>query len=118
MNDKQIGEKALKKVLQGLKEKFKDDITSVMMYGSFARGDEQFNDIDLLVITNKSFGSRYKTTKMFAKEIFGEVYWEYGIPFSFIVYNNEQFEKLKNRLPLFREIKREGVTLYGEKLVI
>lgn len=118
MNETQIGKEALTKVLQRLKERFKGEIVSVMMYGSFARESKHFNDIDLLIITNKCFGPRYKTTKMFAKEVFGKVYWDYGIPFSFIVYSREQFEKLKGKLPLLGEIKREGVVLYGERLVI
>ena len=117
MSEYQKGLKAVKESIEILKEKFGDKIYSVLLYGSFARGDRDFDDIDILIITNYSLGSVYKVTNMFTQEVFLRPSDKYGMLFSTLVYDKSCFNRLKEFHPLFEEIKKEGVCLYGEKIL-
>lgn len=117
MDEYQKGLTAVKESIEMLKEKFGDKIYSVILYGSFVRGDRDFDDIDILIITNHSLGSVYQVTNMFTREVFLKLSDKYGMLFSTLVYDKSNFNQLKGFHPLFEEIKKEGVCLYGEKVL-
>jgi len=117
MSEYQKGLKAIKESIELLKEKFSDKIYSVILYGSFARGERDFDDIDIVIITNHALGSVYQVTNMFTKEIFCKFLSEYGMLFSILVYDQKSFYRLKG-FPLYEEIKKDGVLLYGKKILV
>lgn len=117
MDEYQKGLAAVKESVKLLEENFGDKIYSVILYGSFSRGDRDFDDIDILIITNHSLGSVYKVTNMFTQEVFLKLSDKYGMLFSALVYDKNHFNQLKGFHPLFEEIKKEGVCLYGKKVL-
>jgi predicted nucleotidyltransferase len=50
MDEYQRGLLAVKESIEILKEKFADKIYSVILYGSLARGEKNFDDIDILIL--------------------------------------------------------------------
>lgn len=82
-------------------------ILSAMMYGSVARGKEGVgSDIDILLIV----GEKVDLTGLFSK-----VETEFGNTISPHVWTLGELRK-KRRLPLLRNILREGKHVYGKKL--
>jgi predicted nucleotidyltransferase len=89
-------------------------ISSIVLFGSLARRRPTYDDIDLLIVTGPGPASMSEVTRRFAEEVFGPLFLEYGELFSFIVYTQDQFARLWDRLPLLAEIQREGILLYGQ----
>jgi predicted nucleotidyltransferase len=100
-----------------LKEKFGDKIYSAILYGSFARQEKDFDDIDIIIITKGNLGGIYQVTNMFTKEVFCKLLRKYGMLFSILVYDQKNFYQLKG-FPLYEEIKKDGVLLYGKKVLV
>ncbi|HAW49682.1 TPA: hypothetical protein DCX16_01840 [bacterium] len=117
MDEYQKGLAAVKESIEILKEKFGDKIYSVILYGSFARREQNFDDIDIFIITNHSLGPVYKVTNMFTQEVFLKPSDKYGMLFSPLVYDKNHFNQLKRFYPLLGDIKREGICLYGKKVL-
>lgn len=99
-----------------LNERFKDEILSIVLFGSLARGVEKIGDVDLLIITKRNLGSSYKVTKLFAKQVFAELFGKYNILFSPLIYDYKSFQDLKDTFYLFDDIQREGRLIYGERI--
>ena len=107
------GQQALNAAVARLKKRYDGSLLSIVLFGSFARGEPDYVDIDLLIVTDSRLTSVPDITRELAEEVFGPLFWEYGELFSFLVYDKSRFDQLKNSLPLFQEIKSEGVLLYG-----
>jgi predicted nucleotidyltransferase len=86
---------------------------AVILFGSFARGEVTYDDIDLLIVVEDSPGSTHQITRQLAQEVFGPLFLRTGELFSALVYTRERFEALEPTLPLFEEIEREGILVYG-----
>ena len=51
-----LSEKISKKIVSELKDKFHNDLHSVILFGSIAKGKAQeYSDIDILIILKRSF---------------------------------------------------------------
>jgi predicted nucleotidyltransferase len=114
--DFQNGVHAVDEAIRLLQQEYGQGIVSTVLFGSFARKDRGYDDIDLLLVTSRSQGSVHEVTRELARKVFGRLFLEYGQLFSFIVYNKAQFQRLKDFLPLFDEVRKDGVLLYGENL--
>jgi predicted nucleotidyltransferase len=114
--DFQAGVRAIDEAIRLLQDEYGQEILSIILFGSFARKDQHYDDIDLLLVTNQDRGSVHEITRELARKVFGRLFLDYGQLFAFIVYNRAQFQRLKDYLPLFDEVRRDGVILYGEDL--
>ena len=108
--------RAVDEALASLRKKYGPTLLSVMLFGSLARKSRTYDDIDLLLVTDESLGPTHKVTQELSQEIFGHIFWEHGELFSFLVYSKAQFERLRGQLPLFDEVERDGILLYGQDL--
>jgi predicted nucleotidyltransferase len=51
-------ENIAKKLISQLKDKFQDDLRSIILFGSYAKGAAQpYSDIDILIILNRKFAN-------------------------------------------------------------
>ncbi|MFB0534415.1 MAG: hypothetical protein ACETWR_05485 [Anaerolineae bacterium] len=107
---------AVDQALALLRKKYGPALVSVMLFGSLARKSRTYDDIDLLLVTDRSLGSTHKVAKELSQEIFGHLFWEHGELFSFVVYSKAQFEGLRGKLPLLDEVEKDRVLLYGQDL--
>ncbi|EHP88513.1 nucleotidyltransferase domain-containing protein [Methanotorris formicicus] len=89
MNEKMLN-KILNESLQKCKEKFDDDLISIILFGSYARGTAtKYSDVDLLVIANNLPKRRIDRYKII-KDIDLEILKKYHITISPILIKPEE----------------------------
>lgn len=91
-----------------LKQEFPD--VGIILYGSKARGDdEQFSDIDLLILLDREINSRLKEKTI---DIAYDIELKYNVVFSIIIRNKEFWNSIPAKtMPLHWNIDKEGVLL-------
>jgi Nucleotidyltransferase domain. len=102
-----------------MKEEFKDDLTSVVLYGSVARGDNRNDsDVDLLIIIkNLPKDSMLKRIRLFETKVEDKLnldeYWKNGyyISLSPILKTPEEAEKIS---PLYLDMAYDAIILYDK----
>ena len=57
--DFQAGVRAIDEALKLLRDEYGQEMLSIVLFGSFARKDQRYDDIDLLLVTNQDRGSVY-----------------------------------------------------------
>ena len=107
----------LNNMLKILKEEFKDDLISVVVYGSVARGDNRNDsDVDLLIIMkNLPKDSMLKRIRLFETKVEDKLnldeYWKMGyyISLSPVLKTPEEAEKFS---PPYLDMVYDAVILY------
>lgn len=95
---------------QGLMGK---DLSKLLVYGSYARGDYNENsDVDIMILTSLSEDKIEQIEDILYDEAF-DFLMEYGIQISVIVKNEEHFNYWLGALPFYDNVKREGVEIVG-----
>ncbi len=102
----------LNSLIGRLKDYFGDDLDQVILFGSYARGEERADsDIDLFVVVSK-----YE--KRDARKKLNELIFEYLLSsqklFSIIIKDKDFLKKWEDTVDLFSEIKKEGKILYAK----
>ena len=113
MCDKNLLNELLQKVAEHSKEVFGDKLKSVILYGSYARGDyDEESDIDVMIMVDlpPEELARYR-------EIVIDYCVDLNIEHLVVIMPKLQslplFEQWKNALPLYQNVIREGVVVYG-----
>ncbi|MHA1328308.1 MAG: nucleotidyltransferase domain-containing protein [Promethearchaeota archaeon] len=107
----------LRELLQKLKQEWKGNLISLVLYGSVARGDFNENsDIDLLIVCENLPKSISKRIEMFLEiedELQLEKYHEKGfhVDFSTILRTKKEAENL---IPLYLDMVDDAVILYDK----
>ncbi|QGR19830.1 nucleotidyltransferase domain-containing protein [Stygiolobus azoricus] len=104
-------------MLEIMKEEFKDDLISVIVYGSVARGDNRNDsDVDLLIIMkNLPKDSMLKRIRLFETKVEDKLnldkYWKMGyyVSLSPVLKTPEEAEKFS---PLYLDMVYDAVILY------
>ena len=88
-------------------------LSKVILYGSYARGDNHdFSDVDLMILVKMS-DSEIKRIENDVYDIAFEIEIETGIDISPIIKNEAQYEYWVDTLPFYRNVRDEGVVLNG-----
>ena len=88
-------------------------LSKVILYGSYARGDNHdFSDVDLMILVKMS-DSEIKRIENDVYDIAFEIEIETGIDISPIIKNQEQYEYWVDTLPFYRNVRDEGVVING-----
>lgn len=88
-------------------------LSKVILYGSYARGDNHdFSDVDLMILVKMS-DSEIKRIENDVYDIAFEIEIETGIDISPIIKNEAQYEYWVDTLPLYRNVRDEGVVING-----
>ena len=101
----------LRKIAEAYRSVYGDELVSVFLYGSYARGDYQSDsDIDVAAIVR---GDRRSLQDKLKKvwDVSSDLELEYGTIVSPTVIPYEEYEKYKNDLPYYKNIAREGVKI-------
>lgn len=97
-------------IVKGIVEILKDEIISIILYGSVARGTENSeSDIDIaLIIKNRlSIEKREELD-----DFLGEMDLKYDKLFSAVDINENKFETWKEIIPFYQNVSREGIVLW------
>ena len=97
-------------LVNGLYSIFKEELISIILYGSVARGDDkEDSDIDIAVVLQNGISN-------FNKEAFfnlsSNMDIKYDKVFSIIDIENKKLEQWGEILPFYKNIKNEGVVLW------
>jgi len=106
----------LKEYANGLAEILEDNLKQVILYGSYARGnqneDGEFSDVDLMVLVDLN----EEEIKNIEQEIFDYSYdldLKYGMVFSPVIENIAVFQERIGFIPFYRNVRAEGIVLNG-----
>ena len=99
--------------VQQVKDLLGTNLTKIILYGSYARGDYRNNsDIDIMVLTKLNDEEIQKIeSKIF--DISFDFQMKYGVDISVIVNNDEHSNYWLGALPFYDNVKREGIVLNG-----
>jgi predicted nucleotidyltransferase len=100
-------------LLSDLMMVFSDHTASVVLYGSYARGDQNAqSDIDVVLVASTIEGEAELDALVAERSSMFVRRW--GAPISALVYDIEEAAALEDRAPaLFRALEREGVVVSG-----
>jgi len=89
---------------------YPDEILSITLYGSQARGDAKTeSDIDVLVVVRRDAPA----LRQALTDLAWQVQFEYGVVISDIIRSIEQYNRMQaNKFPFYQNIEREGVLLW------
>lgn len=89
------------------------DLSKILVYGSYARGDYNENsDIDIMILTSLSEDKIEQVEDFLYDEAF-DFMMEYGIQISVIVKNEEHFKYWLGALPFYDNVECEGIEIVG-----
>ena len=99
----------LKSMINELKISLGDNIVSVVLYGSYARGEETAeSDVDIAVFLNKT-SSEVRDSII---ECAAKYELEVGKVLSVIDIDINNYEKWKETMPFYKNINKEGICLW------
>ncbi len=103
--------KILSKISQTAKSTLKDKLDSIILYGSYARGDyDKDSDIDILILADipRELIFKYKSDLI---RLSSELGLEYDIVITITLKDIETFDKYINAVPFYQNIKKEGIPI-------
>lgn len=91
------------------KDLFGEKFQSVILYGSYARGDyDEESDIDIMIMVDMS-REELKQYRMKVSEFFSDLNLENGVFLTSKLQSQPYFNKWKNAMPFYQNVIREGV---------
>ena len=104
-----ITEEWAKILVQKVLSIYSDNILSVILYGSVARGDNgDESDIDIALIVDKDDEQQHDELL----EAIVDINLDHNCLISPALIERSQFEKWSNILPYYKNIKKEGIVLW------
>ncbi len=111
---KQILDELIKNVIPIFGEKLK----RVILFGSYARGDyDEESDIDVMFLIDdeaQTLNGKYRKS---VRRAISKIGLEHDILLCSVLQNEHDFYECVNSIPFYKNVEREGVTLYGQKQV-
>lgn len=103
----------LSKYVSELEKIYGAYLKSVILYGSYARGDfSEESDIDIMILLDLDD----MLIKKYRHELSGITYdfnMDYNVDIKPIAKSQEHFEKWEDTYPFYKNVKNEGVKLFG-----
>lgn len=105
--------KHIEQYIEYLQKAFKNSLVGVILYGSYARGENNADsDVDIMILLDMNDDSLSESIK-----ILSEITYEFNVNndiyVSPIMENNEVFNKMAEYDPFYYNVRKDGVYLYG-----
>jgi len=102
----------LNEFLEEVKDLMGSSIYKVLLYGSYARGEQQEDsDIDIMILTSLEREEEIKRTEYDICDIAFEYLMKYSMDIRAIVINYKHFNSWLDVLPYYKNVETEGVVL-------
>lgn len=101
----------LSTIAKAYQDIYGSNVSSIMLYGSYARGDNgQDSDIDIVAIVH---GERQDLQAKLKQiwDLSSDLELEYGVIVSPTVIPYAEYERFKDDIPYYRNIQNEGVRI-------
>ena len=110
-----LAEKDLKTILDRVathsRREFGSNLKDVILYGSYARGDQEGDsDVDVMIIVDEK-PERLRDYRRSFSKLSSTLDLEYGAAVSPLLKDSETFEYWKDVLPFYRNVDIEGVRI-------
>lgn len=93
------------------KEIFEENLESVILYGSYARGDyDDESDIDIMILVNMNANNLIEFRTQINK-LCSSLLYDYGVVVSIIEKDTETFTRYSGILPFYQNIIKEGIKI-------
>lgn len=107
----------LQRVLDAVKNASKrlygDKLHRIILFGSYARGDNtEESDIDIMIVLNCETDDIKKLRSLTA-EMASDISLEQEVFLSILLRDRKHFENNLDFLPFYQNIAREGIMVYG-----
>lgn len=103
----------LEKVKNASAQLYGDKLNRIILYGSYARGDNtDESDIDIMIVLNCE-PDEIKRLRKPTIEMTNEISLEQEVLLSILLRDKRHFENNLDFLPFYRNIVKEGVMIYG-----
>lgn len=103
----------LGKVKAASEQLYGDKLNRIILYGSYARGDNtEESDIDIMIILNCN-ADEIKKMRGLTSEMMSNISLEQEVFLSVLLRDKKHFEDNIDFLPFYQNIKREGIAVYG-----
>ncbi len=103
----------LNETTAGLREIFGEKLDSVILYGSYARGDfDEESDVDVmakLYLTREEI----RAYRPMVSELASEIGLKYDILLSVKLQDKEMFDRYYNLLPFYQNVAKDGIRIDG-----
>jgi predicted nucleotidyltransferase len=100
-------------IIARMKELFGDSLRQVILFGSYARGEQdEYSDMDVMVLVDID-DSELKQYSNGIAEIMTDISIRYGVLPSIIDKNYHHFQNWVPYLPFYRNVKTEGIEFYA-----
>lgn len=103
----------LKELRKELKNIYGEKLRKVLLFGSYARGDQQYgSDLDLMVLVDL----QDKDIRKYRNQVLDlttDITIRYGIVISVIENNYDHFYDWVDYLPFYNNVNNEGVDIYA-----
>ena len=109
MCSKNMLDEIINRIVDFSKETFGDKFESVILYGSYARGDyDDESDIDIMIMVDMSREELTKYRRMFS-EFFSELNVENNVFLTSKLQSIPYFNEWKSAMPFYQNVIREGI---------
>jgi predicted nucleotidyltransferase len=104
-------EQLLNEVESELKLLFRNKLSEIILYGSYARGDQNNkSDIDVIALVDEIDLNQYD------RQILGlnvDLSIDYDVDLSIVIISRVDFDSNVDIIPLYRNIEKEGISIYA-----
>ena len=106
-------ESLLKNLKNVLFKIYGDNLKSIILYGSYARGDnDNESDMDIMILVDLDSKEQKAYRNLLVKEI-TDLSIDYGIVISVIDINYKDFHIRTSYVPFYMNVLREGIEIYA-----
>lgn len=103
----------LKRYVEEVHKIYGEELRTVILYGSYARGDfRPDSDIDIMILVDLE-EEEIRTKSHSLSDVTFDYNFDNGLEIMPIVKNREHFKKWLRAYPFYNNIEREGVELYA-----
>lgn len=103
----------LKEVKDASKQLYGNKLNRIILYGSYARGDNtEESDIDIMIVLNCDT-DEIKRLRGLTAEMASNISLEREVFLSVLLRDKKHFEDSLDFLPFYQNIAKEGIEVYG-----
>ena len=103
----------LREVSHASSKLYGDKLNKIILYGSYARGDQtEESDIDIMIVLSCT-AEEIKKLRRATAEMSSDISLEQGVFLSVLLRDKKHFDENMDFLPFYKNIVREGITVYG-----
>lgn len=96
---------------QGCRKILKDDLSKLIVYGSYARGDyREDSDIDVMILTPLS-NQQIEKVENAVFDLSFDLEMESGIVINPVIENEAHYQYWLGALPFYNNVEREGIVI-------